>query len=147
VHGCRGRGGLIDSAATSPTFEDENWGHGSEEEEVVAGDRRGSVAELEGAEAHLLEVVAVRERLALAVEDLVFGGTTATDDVRFWKRKEMIIIERDWTWSKDNTIFLVYDLHFRASSKSQNPKKSFKVIESTKPNCDWFLFGPVQLWT
>ena len=38
---------------------------------MAGGDGGGSVAELEGAEAHLLEVVAVRERLALAVEDLV----------------------------------------------------------------------------
>ena len=85
MHGCRGRGGgLSHSAATSPRFEYENRGHGSEEEEVVAGGGgRGSVAELEGAEAHLLEVVAVRERLALAVEDLVFGGTASTNDVRF----------------------------------------------------------------
>ncbi len=49
----------------------------------MAGGGRGSVAELEGAEAHLLEVVSVRECLALAVEDLVFGGTTTTDNVRF----------------------------------------------------------------
>ncbi len=88
MHGCRGRGGLSrQSVATSPKFDDENCDDGSEEEEVVAGGRRSGVAELEGAEAHLLEVVAVREGLALAVEDLVLGGTAATDDVRFCNQR------------------------------------------------------------
>ena len=49
--------------------------------------RGRAVAEHEGAEAHLLDSVAVRVGLALAVEHAALGGAAAANHSGFWKRK------------------------------------------------------------